>query len=229
VPAQSNGARVIFERVRRTLRGRDRAEAPGLPAGEMLHPIALAGVALLVVNDWLLKPLGPSAITGKLSDLAGLVFAPLALSSAIGLALAVAARIGARVDPSLSRRRLILCIVATGAVFAAVKLDAGAGRAGAALLSQFGRPAHFALDRSDLWCLPALAAALWIGRDELRRVPLGRPAAIHRLGRPARAALADVCWAGAPADRVTALADAIDRWDVAAIDGWLDQATGARS
>ena len=229
MPAQSNGARGIFERVRRALRGRDRAAAPGLPVGEALHPIALAAVVVLVVNDWLLKPLGPSAVTGKLSDLAGLVFAPVALSSAIGLALAVAARIGARVDPSLSRRRLILCTVATGAVFAAVKLDAGAARPMAALLSQLGRPAHFVVDRSDLWCLPALAVALWIGCDELRRVPLGRPAAIHRLRRLARAALADVCWAGAPAHRIAALADAIDGWDVAAVDRWLDHQSGARS
>jgi hypothetical protein len=226
VPAQSNGARAaIFERVRRALRGGDRAEAPALPIGEALHPIALAAVAMLLVNDWVLKPIGPGAVTGKLSDLAGLVFAPLALSSAIGLVLAIAVRFGARIDPSLSRRRLALCMVATGAVFAAVKLDAEAARAVAALLSWFGRRAHIARDRSDLWCLPALAIALWIGRDELRRVPLGRAAAIHRLGRPAAAALADVRWAGAPADRIAALADAIDRWDVAAVDRWLTPAS----
>ncbi|MBC7976472.1 MAG: hypothetical protein H7138_15985, partial [Myxococcales bacterium] len=49
-----------------------------------------------------------------------------------------------------------------------------------ALIAQLGRPASIYLDRSDLLTLPALAVALWIGRDELRRVPLGRPAAIHR-------------------------------------------------
>jgi len=235
VPAQSNGARrVIFERVRRALRGGDRAEAPAFPVGEALHPIALAALALLLVNDWVLKPrLGATAVTGKLSDAAGLVFAPLALSAAIGVALAVAARLGARIDPSLSRRRLGLCVAATAVAFAAIKLDADAARAVATVISRFGRPAHIALDPSDLWCLPALAIALWIGRDELRRVPLGRPAAIHRLGRPAGAALADVRWAGAPADRIAALADAIDRWDVAAVDRWLEapvtMRTGART
>ena len=222
MPAESNGARRIFERVRRALRGGDRAEAPAFPVGEALHPVALAAVAVLLVNDWVLKPRFGGAVTGKLSDVAGLVFAPVALSAAIGIALAVAARLGARIDPSLSRRRLALCVVATAAVFAAVKLDAGAAHALATLVSRFGRPAHIVLDRSDLWCLPALAIAAWIGRDELRRVPLGRPAAIHRLGRPAEAALADVRWAGAPADRVSALAGAIDRWDVAAVDRWLD-------
>jgi hypothetical protein len=228
VPAAGNGARAsIFERLRRALRGTDHAEAPALPLGEAVHPVALAAVALLAINDWLLKPrFGPSLVTGKLSDLAGLVFAPLALSAAIGLALHVAARLGAPIDPSLSRRRLAACTAATGAVFAAVKLDPAAARGLAMLLSHLGRPAAIYLDPSDLLCLPALGVAWWIGRDELRRVPLGRPAAIHRLGRPAGPALADVRRAGAPADCVDALAAAIDAWAVAPIDRWL---AGARA
>src|SRR5262249_52139727 len=131
VPAEGNGAYAsIFERLRRALRGVDHAEVPALPLGEAVHPVALAAVALLAINDWMLKPrlghgaLGPatSIVTGKLSDVAGLVFAPVVLSAAIGLVLHAAARLGARIDPSLSRRRLIGCIAATGAAFAAVKL-----------------------------------------------------------------------------------------------------------
>jgi hypothetical protein len=223
VPAEGNGARPpIFERMRRALRGVDHAGAPALPLGEALHPVTLLAVAVLVVNDWVLKPrLGPGVLTGKLSDLAGLVFAPVALSAAIGLVLHLAAGLDARVDPSLSRRRLVLCTAVTGAVFAAVKLDPGAARILAELVSLLGRPAAIYLDRTDLLCLPGLAIALWIGRDELRRVPLGRPAAIHRLGRPAGPALADVRWAGAPAGRVEALAAALDEWDTEAIDEWL--------
>jgi hypothetical protein len=224
VPAEGNGARApIFERLRGALRGIDRAEAPALPLGEAVHPVTLAAVVLLLVNDWVLKPhLGhaPAAglVTGKLSDLAGLVFAPVVLSAAVGLVLHAAARLGARVDPSLSRRRLLACTAATGAVFAAVKLDPAAGRALAALIAALGRPAAIAPDRTDLACLPALAIALWIGRDELRRVPLGRPAALHRLGRSAGPALADVRWAGAAPARVDALAAAIDAWDPAEVD-----------
>jgi hypothetical protein len=223
VPAEGNGARPpIFERLRCALRGTDHAEAPALPLGEALHPVTLVAVLVLVVNDWVLKPrFGPSALTGKLSDLAGLAFAPVVLSATVGLGLHLAARLGARLDPSLSRRRLMLCTLATGAVFAAVKLDPGAAHLLTAVLSHLGRPAQIYLDPTDLLCLPALAIALWIGRDELRRVPLGRPAAIHRLGRPASPALADVRWAGAPADRVAALATALDAWDVAAVDDLL--------
>ncbi|MBS1119856.1 MAG: hypothetical protein H6Q90_2084 [Deltaproteobacteria bacterium] len=203
-----------WETLRRVLRGTDRADVPALPIGEAMHPVTLAAIALLVLNDWVFKArFGPSVITGKLSDVAGLAFAPVVLSSAIGLVLHLAARLGARIDPSLSRRRLVACIAATGAGFAAVKLSPALAGYVADGLGHLGRRAAFYEDWTDLLTLPALLVALWIGRDELRRVPLGRPAAIHRLGRAARPALADVRWAGAPAARVESLATAIDAWD----------------
>jgi hypothetical protein len=189
-----------------------------------MHPVTLAAVVLLVVNDWLIKPswsgdgIARTLIAGKLSDVAGLVFAPVVLSAAIGLALALAARLGVKIDPSLTRRRLLACIAATGAGFALVKLSPAAAAAVASALSQLGRPAAIMLDRTDLLALPALAVAYWIGRDELRRVPLGKPAAIHRLRRPADAALADARWAGAETRELEA---AIDAWDVPRIDAML--------
>ena len=219
----------IFEGLRRSLRGADHARAPALPVGEAMHPVTLAAVALLVVNDWFWKPLvipgsAASLVTGKLSDVAGLAFAPVVLSAAIGLVLHAAARLGARVDPSLSRRRLVLCVAATGAGFAAVKLSPALAAHAAELLSHLGRPARFYDDPTDLLTLPALLAALLIGRDELRRVPLGRPAAILRLGRPATAALDDVRWAGAPPERVGALAAALDARDPDGVDALLSSA-----
>ncbi|HEU5057510.1 MAG TPA: hypothetical protein VFU21_13340, partial [Kofleriaceae bacterium] len=74
------------------------SEGPGrraLPAGELLEPVALGAVLLLVVNDWLLKGRAPAALTGKLSDLAGLVAAPLIATAALDTALWAAARLGA--------------------------------------------------------------------------------------------------------------------------------------
>ncbi|HEY5945757.1 MAG TPA: hypothetical protein VIV40_09710 [Kofleriaceae bacterium] len=187
-----------------------------------MHPITLAAVGLLVVNDWVLKPRWHSgtlhAITGKLSDVAGLAFAPVVLTAAIGLVLALAARLGARIDPSLTRRRLLAAIAATAAGFAAVKLSPAAAATVTQALSHLGRPASIYLDRSDLLCLPALAIAWWIGRDELRRIPLGKPAAIHRLARPAEPALSDARRAGADTRE---LATAIDTWDVPRIDALL--------
>jgi hypothetical protein len=176
-----------------------------------MHPLTLVSVILLIANDWILKRHFAGPVTGKLSDIAGLVFAPVVLSSVIGLCLALAARLGARVDPSLSRRRLLLCIAATGLVFAAVKLSPAAAHALADLLPH---GSHIAVDRTDLFTLPALALAYYIGRDELRRVPLGRPAAIHRHGLPAGPRLADT--AASPA-----LVAAVDAWQPLEIDQLL--------
>ncbi len=159
-----------LERTRQSLRGGDGADV--LPIGEALHPVALVSLVVLVVNDWILKPrLGPSVITGKLSDISGLVAAPVVLTALLGLALLVARKLGARVDPHLTQRRLVIAIAATGAVFAAIKLWPRASAWFVDALSVV-RPASVYLDRTDLLCLPALAIAYWIGRDELRR--LGR-------------------------------------------------------
>ncbi len=205
-----------MERLRRLLRGADRAAAPALPIGEAMHPVTLLLVALLVVNDWVLKPRWPGAVTGKLSDIAGLGFAPVVLTAGIGLVLHVAMRLGARrLDPSLSARRLALACAATAAVFAAIKV---APPVRAVFIAAIGHGAAVAPDWTDLLCLPCVLVAWWIGRDELRRVPRGRPAAIHARGGAARAALGDVVAAGADAARVDALATAIDAWDVDAID-----------
>jgi hypothetical protein len=180
-----------------------------------MHPVTLAAVLLLVVNDWVLKPRFHGAVTGKLSDIAGLAFAPVLLSAVIGLVLHAAARLGARVDPSLSRRRLVACCTATAAGFALVKLCPPVAELAARAI---GHHAEFYPDWTDVLCIPCVLVALWIGRDELRRVPLGRPAALHRLGRAAEPALADVRWAGRD---TRALAAAIDAWDVPAIDAAL--------
>lgn len=51
------------------------AEAPShlpfRPSDVLLSPLLLASVALLAVNDWILKPAFHNALTGKLSDVAG--------------------------------------------------------------------------------------------------------------------------------------------------------------
>lgn len=153
-----------MERLRRALRGADRGEKPALPVGEAMHPITLLAVLLLVVNDWVLKSQFPGAVTGKISDVAGLIFAPVVLTAAIGLVLKLL-----RVrDPYLTHRRLVLAIAATGLTFAAVKLSPAAADALANALSHLGRRASIRLDRADLFTLPALVVAYWIGCDELR-------------------------------------------------------------
>jgi len=203
------------ERLRRALRGTDRAAVPALPVGEAMHPLALVLGGVLVVNDWVLKQRYPGAVTGKLSDIAGLGFAPVVLTSAIDL---VRHALRRWLDPSLTARRLALACVATALGFASIKLCAPCRALFVALI---GHGAAVDPDWTDLLCLPCVLIAWWIGRDELRRVPLGRPAAIHRRAVPATPALADVARAGADPARVERLAAAIDAWDVGAIDALL--------
>jgi hypothetical protein len=168
VSAADNGSVPGFwERLRLGLRG---GPGPGvLPIGEALHPVALAAMALLVLNDWVLKARYGGVVTGKLSDLTGLAAGPVVLTALIGLVRLAAQRLGARVDPYLTHRRLVSAIVATGGVFAAVKLSPGPAGWFTDLLGLV-RHAEVRVDRTDLLCLPALAIAYWIGRDELRRL-----------------------------------------------------------
>jgi hypothetical protein len=129
-----------------------------------MHPIALGAAGVLAVNDWVLKPRFASWWTGKLSDVAGLVCAPLLLSAVIGLGVWIATGAG-----RLTRARLYACVAATGAVFAAVKLSPEAAHLLArALRAVIGRAAIVA-DPTDLFALPALAVPLWLGARQLAR------------------------------------------------------------
>src|SRR5688572_21313054 len=51
------------------------------------HPFALGALALWIVNDQILKTRFPGVLTGKLSDIAGMIVAPLALAAVIELVL----------------------------------------------------------------------------------------------------------------------------------------------
>ena len=133
--------------------------SPRLHIGEMLHPVALAAVVLLMVNDWLLKrSTAPGWLTGKLSDVAGLVFAPLALTALMGL---VTRR-------PLTARRLAGALGLTASVFIAVKILPGFAALAARAWGTIAPGARIVADPTDLLCLPALAVAVWIARDELR-------------------------------------------------------------
>jgi hypothetical protein len=153
-----------------------------LPIGEALHPVALAAVIVLLVNDWWLKPSDtPRWLTGKLSDLAGLVFAPLVATALCDTVLWIAARLGAAVEPALDRKKLAGAIALVGGVFAAVKLSPAAAEAVARVWSWSGVDATIYPDPTDLLALPALAVAWWIGAREIRSTtapraaPAGRP------------------------------------------------------
>ncbi len=54
---------------------------PARPADGLLHPVVLGAVGLLAVNDQVLKAAAPGPLTWILSDVAGLIVAPLALQA----------------------------------------------------------------------------------------------------------------------------------------------------
>ena len=204
-------------RLHRALAGEDGPQKRALPAGELLHPIPLLAVAVLLLNDHVLKGAGwlPAVVTGKLSDLAGLLFFPLLLTSVADTALLLlAGLLRTRWNFSLTRAKLAAAVAATGALFVAIKLSAGAAAALADVLGKVGFDSAIVADPTDLVALPMLALAYWLGRNELRRVPLGRIAVLERRWRadrtPSANGLRDVVAAGADAATVRALATALD-------------------
>ena len=143
------------------------------PADGMLHPLVLCAVALLLINDHILKAASPGLITGKLSDLAGMAFFPVVLVSLWELSLAV---VGRWTGPRL--RAAVVAVGLTGAVFALVKTTSLGARAfgqavtigqwllhvpSAVLSGSFGipgPPATVVVDPYDLVALPGLLLAL---------------------------------------------------------------------
>lgn len=205
----------------RILAGSDGPGKSALPAGEFLHPAPLLAVIVLFVNDHLLKGANilPPVVTGKLSDFAGLLFFPLLCTAAIDTALLVAARLGAPVDFSLRRYKLAIAIIATSALFCAIKLSPAAARSVAAALSAIGMDAQIVPDHTDLIALGSVFAAYWLGTREIARVPLGRLEAIARARQrdptvDVRASLDDVVACGALPERVDMLAgELVQFWD----------------
>lgn len=228
--------------LRAALAGADGPGRRALPAGELLHPVPLVALILLVANDWLAKPSPavPGWLSGKLSDVAGLVAAPLVATAAVDCALLLAARAGARVDFSLGRGRLTAAVFTSGLAFAAVKLWPAAARAFERAGGLVGLDWRAVADPTDLVALPALAVAWWVGRREIARVPLGRIEVLERRwrasGQDPRSGLNDVIACGAPAELAEELARALQSYfeggsaaPARAALGWLRGSPGGES
>ncbi|MFO7561358.1 MAG: hypothetical protein R6X02_01840 [Enhygromyxa sp.] len=113
------------------------------PARALLTPTWVAALALLVANDHWLKGSGllPGALTGKLSDFAGMIVAPVLLASLLRVR---------------SRRGLALCHLAVAVVFAGIQLSAGFAAQWSALMGLVGHPWIITCDPTDLIALPFL-------------------------------------------------------------------------
>jgi hypothetical protein len=121
--------------------------------GDLCQPVPIAAAVLLGINDHLLKgaDLLPGAVTGKLSDVAGLLLFPILLCALVRAAATLVGR-------ELSRRAVAgLAALATAAGFAAVKLSPGFNTLVERLWG------HNVMDAGDLWALPMVAVAwLWL-------------------------------------------------------------------
>lgn len=116
------------------------------PLRALLAPTWLGALVLLAVNDHFLKGSGllPGAVTGKLSDFAGLFAAPVLMAALLAVR---------------SRRGLALCHVAVGLVFSAIQLSADAAAGWSAVMGMLGFPWSITRDPTDLLALPALFAS----------------------------------------------------------------------
>ncbi|MEV6447167.1 hypothetical protein [Amycolatopsis sp. NPDC051716] len=123
------------------------------------HPLTVGATAVLLLNDHLLKPAWPGLVTGKLSDVAGLVAAPPVLGLLLGLFLA---------------RRLAApaAVAVTGAAFAVVKLTAAGAGVASAAWSVVNGPSVVLADPTDLVALPALGLSWWVWRRVTAAPPL---------------------------------------------------------
>lgn len=126
------------------------------PSSGLLHPAWLASLALLATNDHILKGADvlPAVVTGKLSDLAGMVVAPLLL--------AVLLRVR-------SVRGWLACHVAVGLGFAAIQVSAEAASLWSGAMGMLGVPWTITRDLTDLLALPMLLVSAWGLLPALRR------------------------------------------------------------
>jgi hypothetical protein len=113
------------------------------PARALLTPTWIGALALLVANDHWLKGSGllPGVLTGKLSDFAGMLVAPVLLAALLGVR---------------TRGALLACHVAVAIVFTGIQLSTGFAAQWSALMGLFGHPWTITCDPTDLLALPFL-------------------------------------------------------------------------
>lgn len=133
----------------------------------LLHPLSLLALALWALNDHYLKAAWGNAFTGKLSDVASLIVAPMLLAYASA---------ALHVGRSHVRALLSVWCAVIALVMIAIKLWEPAAevyRVGLAVLQWPWRclasaalvelaPVMLAMDPSDLWTLPAALVPPWL-------------------------------------------------------------------
>jgi len=176
-----------------------RVQGIGASLEVLASPASLIAIATLLINDHLLKPFAPSVVTGKLSDVAGLYFAPLVVLVGV-----FALSFGGLERRPIAFARTVYLVVA--GIFGALKLAEATASPLLSLVSGLGFPVAITVDPTDLIALGVLplSYAAWSAR--LRR------AAGVRIGWPRRfltlslAAGSIVATSGPPQPSITSLA-----------------------
>ena len=132
------------------------------------HPLFWAALAVLVLNDHLLKGAGllPGSVTGKLSDFAGLIVAPVLLVSVLR---------------ARGRAARIACFGAVAVVFGAINLSPAAARLLEGALGAAGLEWRIWTDPTDLISFAVLPLSWWLldaGRPRVPRLALQRAGAL---------------------------------------------------
>ncbi|MBN2007583.1 MAG: hypothetical protein JXA21_29830 [Anaerolineae bacterium] len=139
----------------------------------LTHPLCWLAVGLLLLNDHVLKRAAPSALTGKLSDFAGLFFFPFLAATIAGLFLD-------RRHPTPQWSAPLIFLL-TGAWFAAIKTLPWANALTVSALAQVVPDSQIVLDPTDLIAL----AALWPAWRLWRRLE-SEPGPAQRQAGPAQ-------------------------------------------
>lgn len=161
----------------------DTAEDPVLPLTLLVRPLPLLALIVLGLNDhwWKGSGIVPGVLTGKISDVAGLLYFPLLLVTLFNGLGWVSARLLKRplrwASPSV--RQVTVACLATGVFFAGVQTVPGVkefySRTTAWLTFWSDAPfAKVTMDPTDLVALPVLLLAWWVGARAVGKLPPGR-------------------------------------------------------
>jgi hypothetical protein len=156
--------------------------APGdVPGSLLLHPVVLIAIAVFLVNDHVLKAAYPGLLSGKLSDVAGLVYFPVLVTAVVELVLPAARQRSVVLLSTVALTGLtFICLMVVPTVgdayrwfFGLVQWPFRAAMAafeGAAVPSVV--PVFLAADPTDLITLPALLVPVMLAIR--KRQPHGR-------------------------------------------------------
>ena len=151
------------------------APSPGVSGGELASAVPILGLALLVLNDAVLKRHWPGTISGKLSDFAVVLYFPFLVTATLAVltqpARLLLARLRGQRTPGpvrLSRPRLLIGMAITTFALSAINLSPAARDLYLRLLDVLDlfrlMPSKgYVVDPSDLLGLTMLPVTWWWG------------------------------------------------------------------